>query len=100
MPSDPEAYAVIHSDFEPDNLLWDGERWQVPDCDGAAYVWYGVDIGSAVADLWRADPEQRDRQRDGRLADLLEGYAQVRPMPSGMQEALPRRSAILTAWKV
>lgn len=92
----PQEYGLLHGDFELDNLVWDGHRWQVLDFDGAAYGWYGVDIAIALQDVMSPD----DAESQSHRAWFEAGYAAVRALPPGVWDALPRILALVTAAKV
>lgn len=87
---------LIHGDFEMDNLIWDGQRFQVLDFDGAVYSWYAADIAIALQDVWLeggADGEKR-------IGWFLEGYGEAASVPDGITETIPRFLNLLLAFKV
>lgn len=92
-------YGLIHGDFELDNLVWDGEQVQALDFDDATYAWYGVDFAAALPDVLLA-PDLSTAQREERIAWFMAGYAAVRPLPTGLEEAMPRLLTLLLALKV
>jgi Ser/Thr protein kinase RdoA (MazF antagonist) len=94
----PDAweYGLLHGDFELDNLIWEGEQVQVLDFDGASYGWYAVDLAAALQDVWLGDSTLRER----RVTWFTEGYAAVRPLPSGLLRAMPRLLTLLQALKI
>jgi Ser/Thr protein kinase RdoA (MazF antagonist) len=92
----PRDYGLLHGDFELDNLVWDGRRWQALDFDGATYGWCGVDIAIALQDV----ASMADERREAHLNSFRAGYAQVRPLPDGAWEAMPRILALVTAAKI
>jgi Ser/Thr protein kinase RdoA (MazF antagonist) len=84
---------LLHGDFELDNLFWDGDRIQVLDFDAAVYGPYAVDVAIALQDVWRAG-------RDERLAWFFDGYSEMRPLPEGVEAALPRLGSLVSAVKM
>lgn len=89
-------YGLLHGDFELDNLVWDGEQAQVLDFDGASYGWYAVDVAAALQDVWLGESAEREQ----RVTWFTEGYAALRPLPSGLLQAMPRLLALLQALKI
>jgi Ser/Thr protein kinase RdoA (MazF antagonist) len=85
LPDGPEAYGVIHRDLELDNLVWDGETFQVLDFDGVRRHWYDADVAWAIEEAW----EVEGPEREARLGWFLEGYGEVVPRRVAV-EAIPR----------
>jgi amicoumacin kinase len=97
VPSRPQEYGLLHGDCELDNLVWDGEQQpQVLDFDSAVYAPYLVDVALALYDVWSAE----DAQRDDHVARFCAGYHELRPLPAGLLEAMPRLGTLLVAVKV
>lgn len=74
----PDAFGLIHGDFELDNLAWTGDRAVAYDWDEAEASWFAADIAYAVRDLV-TDPRVL---LDGPLPLLdafLDGYRAGRP---------------------
>jgi Ser/Thr protein kinase RdoA (MazF antagonist) len=94
-----QDYGLLHGDFELDNLIWDGEQFHALDFDDAAYGWYVIDFAAALQDVWLAD-DTSDVMSDERIGWFLAGYASLRPLPAGLQEALPRAFTLILALKV
>lgn len=98
-----QEYGLLHGDFELDNIIWDGNRPQALDFDDATYGWYGLDIAIALQDVWEAGEDgdgASQAERDRRYTWFAEGYAALRPLPSGLPEALPRLRTLLLAVKM
>lgn len=93
---------LLHGDFELDNLIWDGQRVQALDFDDATYGWYALDFAAALDDVWGADgiDDEARAQRDRRITWFAEGYAALRPLPSGVPGSLPRLMTLLLAVKM
>jgi Ser/Thr protein kinase RdoA (MazF antagonist) len=103
LPLTDEDSGLLHGDFELDNIIWDGERVQALDFDDATYGWYAIDIAIALQDVWEVGDDTGDAaqaRRDRRYSWFAEGYAALRPLPSGLPEALPRVLTLLLAVKV
>jgi Ser/Thr protein kinase RdoA (MazF antagonist) len=102
LPLTDEDYGLLHGDFELDNIIWEGERVQALDFDDATYGWFALDIAIALHDVWQAGDgsEVAHAQRDLRYTWFAEGYVALRPLPSGLPEALPRLFTLLLAVKV
>ena len=45
-------FGLIHFDFELDNLIWDGEKYNIIDFDESVNHWYVADIAFALRDLF------------------------------------------------
>ncbi len=73
LPTNRANYGLIHRDLELDNLLWDGQRFQVLDFDDALYHWYAADIAAALDELW-LDPRRMPPQW---FDHFLQGYAAI-----------------------
>lgn len=92
-------YGLIHGDLELDNLVWDGEQAQALDFDDAAYAWYAVDFAAALQDVWLAG-DTSSAWREQRTTWFAEGYAELRPLPDGLREAMPRLLTLVQAIKL
>lgn len=47
----PWSYGMIHGDFEPDNVFWDGERCHVIDFNDSMLHFYALDVVNALDEL-------------------------------------------------
>ena len=54
-------YGLIHGDYRPGNVIWDGETARTVDFDEPNYHWYIADISRALLEL-SAQPLTRRRQ--------------------------------------
>lgn len=91
-----QDYGLIHGDFEMDNLVWDGQEFQVLDFDAGVYTWFAADIAIALQDVWLDQCDQREE----RLKWFFEGYARISKLPNTLQQCVPRFINLLIAVKV
>ena len=81
--TNPGNFSLIHADFTPDNIIYDGEHLAVIDFDDAAFGWHVYDLASVLI-------ECRDAPDIGALqAALLEGYLARRPLAQRDIDMLP-----------
>jgi Ser/Thr protein kinase RdoA (MazF antagonist) len=78
LPQGATTYGLIHGDFQPDNLVWIGDRIGILDFADAARHWYAADIAIALADLVEAPDAPA---MTGRIEACLAGYRSVRALP-------------------
>ncbi|MDR6726341.1 Ser/Thr protein kinase RdoA (MazF antagonist) [Paenibacillus amylolyticus] len=79
LPTNPEAYGLIHYDFHPYNFLIEHGEITVFDFDDSLYGWYAMDIGVAAthAVWWGSDhPKWCSKNEFSKyfLTSFLEGY--------------------------
>jgi Ser/Thr protein kinase RdoA (MazF antagonist) len=67
-------FSLIHADFTPDNIIYDGGDLAIIDFDDAAYGWHIYDIASALVECRHA------RDVEALRAALLDGYRERRPL--------------------
>ena len=88
LPASPEAYGLVHYDFELDNVFYSRAQdacWAI-DFDDGMYHWYALDVEQAIDSLGdRLEGEDLERAQ----ALFLQGYRQERPYPPEMDEARP-----------
>lgn len=70
-----EFFGIVHYDFEPDNLFYDGEEIYPIDFNDAMYNFYTMDIRNALREL-----EPLFHQ------DFLDGYCQVHKLSTHYKE--------------
>lgn len=79
----PGQFSLIHADFTPDNIIYDGNDLAIIDFDDAAYGWHVYDMASALF-------EYQDAGDFGALqAALLDGYREHRPLAQRDIDMLP-----------
>ena len=57
-------YGLIHGDYRPGNVIWDGETARTVDFDEPNYHWYIADISRALLELSVQPPPRRRRFRE------------------------------------
>ena len=70
----PDNFSLIHADFTPDNIVYDGNDLAVIDFDDSAYGWHMYDVASALVEC------RFDNDFEELKAALLDGYRQCRSM--------------------
>lgn len=78
-----ENFSLIHADFTPDNIIYDGNDLAVIDFDDSGYGWHMYDIASALIE-YRFGNEFDELQ-----VALLEGYCQGRSLTTQDVDMLP-----------
>ena len=80
---DGDRYGLIHADFVPENLLFDGERINLIDFDDCGFGWHMFELATALFFL--------DHQQDYALLTqaLLRGYRRERVLPAEHEALLP-----------
>jgi Ser/Thr protein kinase RdoA (MazF antagonist) len=79
----PDNFSIIHSDMNPDNVVYNEGELAVIDFDDSAYGWHMYDIASALID------DRSASDFDAVRAALQDGYLQHRPLASGDIDMLP-----------
>ena len=80
---EPGHFSLIHADFTPDNIIYDGDDLAIIDFDDAAFGWHVYDLASVLF-------ECRGARDFGMLqAALLEGYCARRPLAQQDLDMLP-----------
>ena len=79
----PANFSLIHADFTPDNIIYDGEHLAIIDFDDAAYGWHVYDLASVLIECRDA------RDIEALQAALLEGYLVRRPLAQRDLDMLP-----------
>jgi Ser/Thr protein kinase RdoA (MazF antagonist) len=64
----PENFSLIHADFTPDNILYNGEDLIAIDFDDAAYGWHMYDIASVLIEI------RQQRDSESLQSAFLDGY--------------------------
>ncbi len=91
LPTDPDAYGVIHGDLQANNLCLDKGRLWVIDFDGCSYHWFIMDIATALYfTLWERPPEQSNAAFAAFvLENMMVGYRREHLLGAGWLERLP-----------
>jgi len=91
-----DRFSLIHADFTPDNIIYDGEDLAVIDFDDSAYGWHLYDIAAALMEC------QFDDDADAMQSAFLTGYRANRPLPDAEIDRLPDflliRSMAVIGW--
>ncbi len=90
LPTSSDAYGLIHSDFELDNLVWRDGSIGILDFDDCSRLWYAADIAFALRDL----PEWDGGRGDRRLRAFVEGYSEHYPIDEGWLSHVPLFTAL------
>ncbi len=85
LPVDRGSYGLIHFDFEPDNLVWEGRTVQMLDFDDCSRAWYAADIAFALRDRFDAGATLDDPG----IRAFLDGYAARAPLTSEQIAQIP-----------
>ncbi len=96
LPTEDDAYGLIHADFSDGNFCVDYTNGDITafDFDDSAYCWFMFDL----ADAWRsgvgwtmreADPGRRRDFMDRYFDTLLNGYIREHALPEAWLERLP-----------
>ena len=79
----PDNFSLIHADFTPENIIYDGDDLGIIDFDDAAYGWHVYDIASVLIECRNA------RDFEALQAALLHGYLEHRSLAKRDIEMLP-----------
>ena len=88
LPIHDQNFGLIHYDFEPDNLIWDGEHPGMIDFDDCVWYWFVADIAGALSDVFGDRASQVDFQNATYLR-FIEGYRSVRQIEQTELELIP-----------
>lgn len=78
LPVTRETYGLLHYDFEPDNVFWNGETCSVIDFDDAMRGWFALDVEQALEEIGE----------DG-AALFMQGYRSASPFTEEMEAQRP-----------
>lgn len=78
-----DCYGLIHADFVPENMLFDGDRVNLIDFDDCGFGWHMFELATALFFL----AHQRDYVELTRA--LLRGYRQLRALSPEHEAMLP-----------
>ncbi len=79
----PDRFGLVHGDFLPENLFYDGETVRLIDWDDTGFGWHIYDFATAMF------PHLGQPGFDVALPAMLEGYRSLRPLPDAHLEMLP-----------
>jgi len=79
----PDNFSLIHADFTPDNIIYDGHDLAVIDFDDSGFGWHMYDIASALIEC------RFDKDFEASQAALLAGYRERRPLSNRDVDRLP-----------
>ncbi len=79
----PDRYGLVHGDFLPENLFWDGRTVRLIDWDDTGFGWHLYDFATALF------PHLGQDSFDAVLAAMLDGYRRHRALPDEHLDALP-----------
>ena len=78
LPVTRENYGLLHYDFEPDNVFWNGETCSVIDFDDAMLGWFAMDVEQALEELG-----------EDSAALFMQGYRSISPFTEEMESQRP-----------
>lgn len=78
-----ENFGMIHADFVPENLLWDGDQLKLIDFDDAGFGWHMFELATAL--YFCLDDPRYPLIRDS----LIAGYRSVKDLSAKDLDALP-----------
>ena len=93
-------YGLIHGDYRPGNVLWDGATAWTIDFDEPNFHWYVADICRALLELWGRPLEERREKRK----EFMRGYLREHEIDEFWVGQLPffaqHRAMLMHAWDV
>lgn len=78
LPVTRETYGLLHYDFEPDNVFWNGEICSVIDFDDSMFGWFALDVEQALEELGEEG-----------AALFMQGYRSISPFTEEMEAQRP-----------
>jgi Ser/Thr protein kinase RdoA (MazF antagonist) len=79
----PDRWGLVHGDFLPENLFWDGTKLRLIDFDDTGFGWHIYDFATAMF------PHLGQPGFNTALDAMVEGYRSRRPLPDDHLEMLP-----------
>ncbi len=93
-------YGLIHGDYRPDNVIWDGQTARAIDFDEPNYHWYIADVCRALLELWDQPADERRKFREA----FMRGYLSEHHIDEWWVSQLPyfaqHRALLMHAWDV
>ena len=71
----PDRYGMVHGDFLPENLFFDGRTLRLIDWDDTGFGWHLHDFATALF------PHLGTESQEQVLTAMVEGYRPLRPLP-------------------
>ena len=91
-------YGLIHGDYRPGNVIWDGATARTIDFDEPNYHWYIADACRALLELYDQPLEERIKYREA----FMRGYLREHPIDGWWLTQLPyfaqHRALLMYAW--
>ena len=84
LPMNPHNHGLIHADFHGDNLICDGRRIWIVDCDDLGWGYFLFDIAWPALMFAKHHPDAGSF-----LTPFLRGYERIRPLDDQERELLP-----------
>ena len=78
-----DNFSLIHADFTPDNILYNGQDLVAIDFDDAAYGWHMYDIASVLIEI------RQENDVESLQTAFLDGYQERRTLPQQDSAMLP-----------
>ena len=93
-------YGLIHGDYRPGNVIWDGQTARTIDFDEPNYHWYIADVCRALLELWDQPAKARREFRGA----FMRGYMREHQIDEWWVSQLPyfaqHRALLMHAWDV
>ena len=93
-------YGLIHGDYRPGNVIWDGKIARTIDFDEPNYHWYIADVSRALLELSHLPTQQRRRFRE----EFMRGYLSEHEIDDAWVTLLPQfaqhRGMLMHIWDV
>ena len=91
-------YGLIHGDYRPGNVIWDGTSARTIDFDEPNFHWYIADVSRALLELWDQPLAERRKFRQA----FMRGYLKEHTIDEWWVSQLPyfaqHRAMLMHAW--
>lgn len=91
-------YGLIHGDYRPGNVIWDGATARAIDFDEPNYHWYIADVSRALLELFPLPIAERRRFRRAFLRGYLSAHAIDERWISQLPYFAQQRALLMYAW--
>lgn len=88
LPVRNDNFGLIHYDFEPDNLVWNGMQASIVDFDDCANYWFAADIAFALREAF-SDSPGRVNLANRTAQQFLSGYRLERDIENTELQRIP-----------